>query len=316
MTITLMIAGGLVLLLVGGEFLVRGAVLLALRLGVTPLVVGLTVVGFGTSAPELATSLEAVHSGAPGIALGNVVGSNIANVLLILGATALVAPIRCESNTAIRDGILMVAAGVLLAGLALGGVLGRMEGTVLVLALAGYLAYVWRAERQKAAKGLAAEGDDAPTPEPGLLPKLREAAFLLGGLVAVVAGGRVLVGGAIDLAELLGVSDTLIGLTVVAIGTSLPELATSMAAAIRRQPEIAYGNVVGSNVFNLLGIAGVTAASQPLEVSPELLAFDIPFVIVVMACMALFALTGGRISRGEGAVLLACYAGYMTFLIV
>ncbi|ESR24044.1 calcium/sodium antiporter [Lutibaculum baratangense] len=316
MTMYLLIVAGLVLLFVGGEALVRGAVLLALRLGVTPLVVGLTVVGFGTSAPELATSISAALSGAPGIALGNVVGSNIANVLLILGLTVVVTPMICDGRTAIRDGLLMVGSGVLLAGLALGGVIGRVEGTILVLALAGYLVYVWRSEKRKVERGEPAEGDDQPTPEPGLGPKLKEAGFLLGGLAGVVLGGQLLVTGAIELAETFGVSDTLIGLTIVAIGTSLPELATSISAAIRKQPEIAYGNVVGSNVFNLLGIAGVTAMTHPLQVSPELLAFDIPFVIGVMAVMALMAFTGRGLSRTEGGVLLAAYAGYMTFLIV
>lgn len=311
-----MIAAGLVFLFVGGEILVRGAVLLSLRLGITPLVVGVTVVGFGTSAPELATSLEAVFSGAPGLALGNVVGSNIANVLLIMGAAALIVPVHCQQRTALRDGLLMVAAGVLLAGLALGGTIGRVEGTILIVALAAYLAYVWNSERRKQRRGEAIEADDQPEPKPGLLPKIKEAALVLGGLACVIAGGRFLVGGAVDLAETLGVSDTLIGLTVVALGTSLPELATALAAAWRRQPEIAYGNIVGSNVFNLLGIAGITAAARPIEVSPELLEFDIPFVLVVMAGMALFAATGGRISRTEGAVLLSCYVGYVAFLIV
>lgn len=318
-----LIVGGLALLLIGGELLVRAAVLLSLRLGISTLVVGLTVVGFGTSTPELVTSLQAALAGAPGIAIGNVVGSNIANVLLILGIAAVICPIPCPVKTVVRDGGLMLGAALALAALAFGGVLERVDGFVLILGLAFYLWLLWQQERQ-------ADTPDAPSslhkedvellrseivlPQPSRFGIAGEAALFLVGLGATVLGGRLLVDGAIDLAEYAGVSDTVIGLTIVAVGTSLPELATSLVAAVRRHSDLAYGNIVGSNVFNVLGIAGITAATVPFEVPREVLVFDIPVMIGVIVLMAIFAATGSRLTRAEGAVLLLGYGAYLTVL--
>lgn len=314
-TIGLMLLGGLALLFFAGELLVRGAVGLAMRLGVSPLMIGLTVVGFGTSMPELVTSLQAALADAPGIAIGNVVGSNIANALLILGIAAVVCPIPCPVRTVVRDGGLMVAAAAALLALTVGGALSRLDGVLLMLALAAYLVFIWKQERRH--PSAAVPDMDACLPEPGA-PGARsllvDLGLVLAGLAGLIAGGRLLVDGAVDLAALAGVSDTVIGLTVVAVGTSLPELATSVVAALRRQPEIAYGNIVGSNIFNVLGIVGITAFTQPLRVPHEILVFDLPLMIGAMVVMAVFAATGGRVTRAEGAALITCYAAYLVVL--
>ncbi len=314
MTITLLLLGGLVLLLLGGEILVRGASLLAFRLGVSPLMIGLTVVGFGTSTPELMTSLQAALAGSPGIAIGNVVGSNIANVLLILGVAALLSPIPAPSRTVVRDGGLMLAAALALFGLGWFGGLGRIDGAILLAGLAFYLILLWRQERRHPAAS--AVGTDLEKPKPGGMAVAREIALLAGGIAGVVLGGKLLVDGAIGLAEAAGVPDTIIGLTIVAIGTSMPELATSVIAAMRNQSDIAYGNIVGSNIFNALGIAGTTALVVPIQMPAEIMAFDLPLMIGICLLMAVFAATGNRITRTEGGVLLAGYVAYIGFLLI
>lgn len=301
----LWIACGLVLLFIGGEFLVRGAVLVAARLRVSSLMIGLTVVGFGTSTPELATSLQSALAGSPGLALGNIVGSNIANVLLILGIAALILPIPTPLPRVMSDGALMLGASLALLGLSWGGILGRFDGVVLVAGLAGYLWLMWRQQR--------AEPDCesyAPV-KPGARAVAFEILLLVFGILAVVVGGRMLVVGAIDLARINGISETFIGLTIVAIGTSLPELATSIVAALKRQTDICYGNIVGSNIFNVLGIAGVTALTKPVPVPDEILYFDLPVMIGVCLVMSIFSATGARLTRSEGAVLLVGYGAYL-----
>lgn len=313
MTTFLLLLGGLVLLLLAGELLVRGSVRVALRLGVSPLMIGLTVVGFGTSMPELVTSLQAALAGAPGIAIGNIVGSNIANILLILGIAALVSPIPCPVRSVVRDGGLMLAAALALLAMTASGTLGRLDGALLILGLAGYLTLVWSQERRHPAVG--APDAAAVTPKPGRLAISREIGLVLAGLAGLVAGGRLLVDGAVSLAETAGVSDAVIGLTVVAVGTSLPELATSFVAALRRQSDIAYGNIVGSNIFNVLGIAGVTALTQPIAVPAAIISFDIPVMIGVTVLMTVFAVTGTRFSRAEGALLLCGYAAYLVIVV-
>lgn len=301
----LLIGCGLVLLFAGGECLVRGAVLVAARARVSSLMIGLTVVGFGTSTPELATSLQSVLAGSPGLALGNIVGSNIANVLLILGISALILPIPTPLPRVMSDGALMLGASLVLAGLSLGGILGRFDGVVLVLGLAGYLWMMWRQEKSTPQTG------EYQSVRAGWKFLLYEIALVVGGIAGVVAGGHLLVKGAIDLAAHAGISETVIGLTIVAVGTSLPELATSIVAAIRRQPEICYGNIVGSNIFNIFGIAGVTALTVPLPVPDDILYFDLPVMIGVCIVMSIFAATGARLTRSEGAVLLAGYGLYL-----
>jgi cation:H+ antiporter len=302
------VAAGLVLLFAGGEALVRGAVAIASRLGVSPLVIGLTLVGFGTSAPELVTSLQAALAGRPGIAVGNVVGSNIANLLLILGLSAVVAPIAVARAALKRDGTMLVLTTSAVGALLVFDLLTRWIGLVMVAALLAYIVYVYLAERRRPDASAALHEHEAQAVRPlgwGLA-----AAFALGGLAGVVGGAYFLVEGAVALAQQAGVSETVIGLTVVAVGTSLPELATSAIAARRGQGDVAFGNLVGSNVFNLLGILGVTAAVAPIPVPPEIVRLDV-WVMGAVALLALgLAATGQRVNRVEGALLLAAYAAY------
>lgn len=308
------IAAGLVLLLLGGEFLVRGAVAVARRLDVSPLLIGLTLVGFGTSTPELVASLEAALAGAPGIALGNIVGSNIANVLLILGLAALVAPMATDARAFRRDGPVLLGASALLILACLGGTLGRWPGLAFLALLAAYTAATYVSERRRPTPATALHGAEAELVAPAGWPLWRGLAVALAGLAGVLIGASLLVDGAIALAHRIGVPDTLIGLTLVAVGTSLPELATSLVAAARRQGAVAFGNIVGSNIFNILGIAGVTAVVRPLPVPPELLGRDLWVMLAATLVFAAFAMTGHRVARWEGALLLAGYGGYMAAL--
>ena len=302
------LAAGLALLVVGGELLVRGAVAFAIKLKVSPLLIGLTVVGFGTSMPELATCLEAAFLGAPGIAVGNVVGSNIANILLILGVAAVLTPIPVSRAAFLRDGTVAAISAVACLAVVLVGSLERISGFFLLAMLAGYIVYAARDERATAT----GSGEPATaTPGPS---GLAASACAAGGMVAMVLGARFLVGSAIELAQLAGVSDTVIGLTVVAVGTSLPELVTAAVAAYRRAPDIAFGNVVGSNIYNVLGILGATAVIHPIPVPAEIIRLDIWVMLAATMALAFAAITGWRVTRLEGAGLLAAYGVYVGVL--
>lgn len=299
---------GLVLMLAGGEGLVRGAVALAERLGVSPLVIGVTLIGFGTSAPELAACIDAALTGAPDIAVGNVVGSNIANVLLILAVGALVHPIIAQPKALRRDGPVLVGSALIFLAIVLSGQIGRALGAVLLIGLIAYLILAMLDDR-KQVSSIAA---DTPSQAEGRPFSL---VFNLGlvvmGLAAVLFGAHLLVAGAVDLAERLGVSEAVIGLTLVALGTSLPELATAIIASLKRQGEMAFGNVIGSNIFNTLGIFGATAVVQPIGVPAEVAAFDVWVMLAATAALLVFAVTHWRVSRREGAVLLAGYVAYI-----
>jgi cation:H+ antiporter len=316
---------GLALLVVGGELLVRGAVQLAERMGVSPLLIGLTLVGFGTSTPELVTSVQASLAGSPGIAVGNIVGSNIANILLILGLAALMSPIAVGSNALRRDGTLVVATAALMVVLGFVWTLDRLAGGVFVLLLVGYLVLAWRTERAgvdhtaafekaEAFEGVHPSGvhaAGASAPGAGLGGVALSLAFALGGLVLVVVGGGWLVDGAIGLARAWGISETVIGLTIVAVGTSTPELVTSIVAAVKRQSDVALGNVLGSNIYNILGIGGVTALIAPTEIPATIATFDAPVMLAISLVLLALARTGFRIGRREGGLLVAGYAGYV-----
>jgi cation:H+ antiporter len=310
---------GFVLLIAGGELLVRGAVRIAERLGLSPMLIGLTVVGLGTSTPELAASVQAALAGSPGIAVGNIVGSNLANLLLILGAAAMIAPMAVARGVLWRDGGVGIAAALalLVAGWTLG--LGRVAGIAFLLALAGYIVLAYRQERIGLQHGAAydramavVEADPALTPHERPGGRLLTAILLfVAGLALVVGGGMLLVDAAISIAGALGVADEVIGLTVVAIGTSLPELVTSAIAALRKQGDIALGNVLGSNIYNMLFIGGFTGIAAPAAVPASILGFDLWLLIGASAVAMLFAWTGGRLSRREGAILLAAYLVYL-----
>lgn len=308
---------GFVLLLGGGEALVKGAVGVAGRLGVSPMLIGFLLVGFGTSTPELVASLNAALIGAPGIAIGNVIGSNIANILLILGVAGVILPMATNREAFKRDGAMLVVATVMMMAAVLSGVVGRAAAVIFLVVLAGYSIYSFRADRKAndAAGAMhaaeAAEFEEAPPPHPNLWLSL---GITVAGIAAVVYGADLLVNGAIVIARAAGLSETLIGLTLVAIGTSLPELVTSVMAAIRKHGDVAFGNVVGSNVFNILGILGITALVKPIEVPPEVLRLDIWVMGGTTVLLLVFAATGWRLARWEAGVFLALYALYMGVL--
>lgn len=293
---------GLVGLFLGGEFLVRGSVGLARRMAIPPLLIGLTVVGFGTSTPELLVSVEAAWRGVPDIAVGNIVGSNIANILLIIGISALVWPIKVMGATLRRDTAVMMAAVLVLVPIFAMGQVGRLSGALLVAGLAGYL--IWAYLKPGVT---AVEDEGVPAPSSVLVSGL----WVLAGLVALMVGARFLVDGAVAIARGYGISEAFIGLTIVAVGTSLPELATSLIAALRRQSEIAIGNIVGSGIFNVLGILGLTAVITPIPVAPRFLTFDLPVLIAVSLLLAGLLVTRPVIGRGVGVAMLLGYAVYI-----
>jgi cation:H+ antiporter len=314
--------GGLVLLVAGGDVLVRGAVQVAARLGVSPLVIGLTLVGFGTSTPELVTSVQAALMGSPGIAYGNIVGSSIANGLLILGASALLCPIVVQSAALRRDGAVMIAAAAAFTAIAMLAPMNRWLGAAFVAALIVYIHAAFRQERRAAGTGdhgaIHDKSAALQAADPGTAPRQDTTGAILaplllafGGLAAVVLGGTLLVSGAVALARSFAISETIIGLTIVAVGTSLPELVTSVMAALRRHGDMAFGNIVGSNIYNILGIGGFTALVAPGAVPVEIVCLDAPVMVGVSLLLIAMAWTGLRIARWEGALLLAGYCVYI-----
>ncbi|WP_209313586.1 calcium/sodium antiporter [Jannaschia formosa] len=297
---------GLVILIFAGDALVKGAVNLALRLGLPALVVSLTVVAFGTSAPELLVSVQAILDGAPGLALGNVVGSNTANVLLVLGIPALIATMHTSGHDTRRDYLYMLGASVLFIGLCFTGILVWWHGLILLAALAAVLAATFLASR-----GEEVEVEGA---EPGL-PGWKLSVFLILGLVGLPLGANLLVDGATAIARAFGVTETVIGLTLVAIGTSLPELATTVMAAIRRHADVALGNVIGSNLFNLLGIIGVAVLVGPIPVERSFLVLDLWIMLGATLLLVPFVFLGRDITRLWGIGLVALYGSYLFWVL-
>lgn len=302
---------GVGLLFAGGELLIRGSLSAARRFGVSALLTGLVIVGFGTSMPELVVSVDAALSDRPDIAVGNVVGSNIGNLLLILGLCAIIHPLAVRPMALRRDAVVVVASSLLFAVLVWGSALNRWDALILLSGLSAYLVWAWWTER--ATDIPAAQMHQAEATAVQSVPvRLRVAvASILGGLVLLVGGSRVLLLGATSLAQDLGVSEAVIGLTLVAVGTSLPELSVSVIAALRRQADVAVGNILGSNIFNMLGILGVSALLQPLPIHPRIVDFDQWVLIAVSLLMLVFLYTARTLSRTEGAVLLAAYGGYL-----
>jgi cation:H+ antiporter len=300
------IAVGLVLLIIGGELIVRGAASVARHMQVSPLLIGLTLVGFGTSMPELVASVQAALANAPGIAVGNVVGSNIANIFLILGVTAVLRPIDTPSGSFRRDGGMVFLATVICTAIALGGFITRWMGAILVALLIAYMAYSYRNER--------IGPEEAAAHEARMRPGFAALAAIAG-LAVVIIGARLLVFGAIHLAREMGISQSIIGLTVVAIGTSLPELAAGIVAALRGHSNIAFGNVIGSNIYNVLGILGVTALVHPIAVPQDIVQVDIWVMFGATILLIIFAVTNWRVTRAEGAAFLTAYVAYIGYLV-
>ena len=314
----LFFAIGLVALVAGAELLVRGASRLALSVGVSPLVVGLTVVAFGTSAPEMAVSVQSAQAGQADIALGNVVGSNIFNVLFILGVSALIAPLVVNAQLIRQEVPVMTGVSLLLFALAYDGRIGRGDGALLFGLLLVYTAFLVVQSRRETRR-TKAEFAEEVVPSDGWDAHWGvQILMVLGGLALLVLGAGWLVDAAVAFAKVLGVSELVIGLTVVAAGTSLPEVATSIMATLRGQRDIAVGNVVGSNTFNILGVLGASslAASQPLAVAPAILNFDLPVMTAVAVATLPVFFTGRRIARWEGVVFLFYYAAYTAYLIL
>lgn len=316
----LMFVGGLALLILGAEWLVKGASRLAAKLGISPLVIGLTVVAFGTSTPELAVSVQSSLAGQADIALGNVVGSNIFNVLFILGVSAIITPLLVQQQLIRLDVPIMIGVSFVAYLLVLDGLLNRWEGLFLFTGLVGYTVFLITQSRKEKNALVALEYHqeyDSPG-NSGAKPWLINIGLVVAGLGLLIVGSNWLVESAIATARWLGLSELIIGLTIVAAGTSMPEVATSIAAALKGERDIAVGNVVGSNIFNLLGVLGLTAAVAPagVPVSQQVLGFDLPVMLgVAIASLPIF-FTGNTIARWEGWFFLGFYVAYTVYLIM
>lgn len=303
---------GLGLLYFGAQVLIKGGAALAFRFGLSALVVGLTVIAYGTSSPELVVSLQAAFSGNSAIAVGNVIGSNICNIALILGLCSLVQPLTASAQVIRREVPVMIGVSLLLVAIVWDGTIGRIDGALL---LAGLITYTWmtvRAARVASAALAEKEYDEdfhVGAPGPG-----RSVALVLLGLAVLIGGSHLFVTGAVEIARHWGISDVVIGLTVVAVGTSMPELATSLVAALRGHSDVAIGNVVGSNIFNVLGILGLVALVHPIDAT-GLSRIDLAMMVATAVALLPVARSGGRVNRVEGGVLLAVYVAYTVWLV-
>jgi|Deesub1362A_J573_1020465.scaffolds.fasta_scaffold00120_57 cation:H+ antiporter len=324
-TIILSLAIGLALLLVGAEWLVRGSSRLAIFLGISPLVIGLTVVAFGTSAPELATSLISAYHGRGDVALGNVIGSNIVNIGLVLGLAGLLMPIRVDDtlNTRMIPFLLVISVVLLLFGRSLE--ISRLEGLTFLGLFVLFIWYSLRSARlgiglratsgpQKDPGAVAARPDNTEIPA-GKVPLLKAALLVVTGLILLGSGAQLFVRSAVEFAHRVGLSEAVVGVTIVALGTSLPELVASVVAAYRRLPSLAIGNIVGSNVFNILAIAGTTASVFPFAISPALVNFSLPVMLGFTGLLMLFCFSRGRVNRLEAGVLVLCTVLYAVALL-
>lgn len=307
---------GLVILGFAGEATLRGAVGLAQRLSISPAVIGLTVVGFGTSLPELMVCLEAALNGKPDLAVGNVVGSNIANVLLILGVGAVIFPLACDPSAIRRDGIAMVAATAFCVGLAFFGEIRPWLGVAMVTALITFLA--WSYKRDQTARSAATELHEHEAEDLPQTPKNFgvNILYVILGLIGLTGGASLLIDGATGIARGFGVPESIIGLTMIALGTSLPELFATVIAALRRHGDVAVGNVLGSNLFNILGTLGATAAIEPLAFAEDIRTIDVWVMLGVTAVALQLMISGWRVSRTEGAFLLCAYVAYVGSLVM
>lgn len=299
----LIFVAGLIALTLGGEFLVRGASAIARHFRLSPMLIGLTIVGFGTSAPELLVSVQAALADQPGIAIGNVLGSNIANTLLILGISALIAPLMIPVRKIWRDLAFMLGATALIWLMLLDGWIGRANGVLLLIGLGAFLATAF----------LTGKADQMDDTAPRMAPPMAWA-MTIGGLIVMVFGARLLVESATEIARSFGISEAVIGLTIVAVGTSLPELATSVIAALRKQTEIAVGNIVGSNIFNILGILGITAVISPIPADPRFAHVDMFWVAGSAIALTAMAVAWGGLPRKAGVALLLAYAVFMALI--
>ena len=306
-----LLVAGFVVLGFAGEALLRGAVTVASKLNISPLIIGLTIIAFGTSAPELTVSLNAALNGQPDISVGNVVGSNIANILLVLGMMAATSPFALEDTTLTRDGGFMLGVSFMLVALGFYGIINLPVGLFMLLILIGFTVYLYTSSRSDADIAEAAAGVDENQVPGGLSVAVP---VLVAGLIGIIWGADLMVDGAVGLARQFGISEAVIALSLVAIGTSLPELVVSMVAAMRGHAALAVGNIIGSNISNILLILGATAVIAPLPVSGAMAMRDVPIMAGVACLGLLFMVSGRRMSRREGLLCLALYAGYMGFI--
>lgn len=305
------VLAGFVLLLGGAEFLVRGAVAVAARAGLSAMLIGMTVVAFGTSAPEFVVSLNAALDGVPGIALGNVIGSNIANIWLILGVTALFAPVVVDARAVMRDAMMLLGSTVVFSWLCLTGTIEQIAGGFLVLLLLGYFLRSYLRERADGSASAHLHEREAEEFQDVSMGALASWASLIGGLAGVIYGADLLVNGGASIARDAGVSEEVIGLTLIAFGTSLPELAASVMAAWRGHTDVAIGNIIGSNLFNILGVAGGVAAVTSLPVAAQIREFDLWVMIAATIMMIAFLTLGMRMGRRAGALFFSIYCSYI-----
>ena len=319
---SLLLVAGFALLVGGAELLVRGASKIALLLGISPLVVGLTVVAFGTSSPEGAVSVFSAFSDQSGIAVGNIIGSNIMNILIVIGLSTAIMPMVVSEQVIQLQVPLVIAASVAFFVMALDGTIGTLDGFILFNSIIIYTVWAIRKSRREQKKIKEAHSDNYTVPEDEEANKFRAISrhgiLTLAGILVLVAAAHMLVDGASDIAAILGVSDLIIGLTIVALGTSLPELATSVVAGIKKRRDIAVGNIIGSNLFNILAVIGLSSLVAPngIAVPESAIQFDIPVMTAVaFACLPIF-FTGHRICRWEGFLFLGYYGFYLTYLIL
>lgn len=307
-----MILCGLVLLFFGGEGLIKGAVSLARNFGLSKLLVSAVVVGFGTSMPEMTVSVGAALKGASDIAVGNVVGSNIANILLIVGLASILCPIFVAGNAVKRDAFVMLGASLVLCGLAMTGMISLIAGLAMFAALIAYIAWSYHQDKKGGAVTIThIEEDIEGEPQ---LSRLKASTFAFGGLVLLIGGAYILVEGAVSIARGFGISEAVIGLTIVAIGTSLPELATAFVAAMRKHSDVIIGNILGSNIFNILSILGVTALISPIPVAAQIAKYDVWIMLVVAVFLSVYLLRGVTIGRISGLAMLGAYIIYTAWL--
>lgn len=319
----LFLLAGFVLLIIGGEFLVRGAVNIAASLGMSKLLIGITLVGFGTSSPELVTSLQASFAGSPGIAVGNFVGSSISNILLIIGVSAIIFPLAVSPRSLKRDGSVVLASALAFTAVGFFLPYNQLVGGLFITALVAYLVMAYRLEmahmrnngpEHTAAMDKALAHEEASIADDVEISDMSTGIALLlalVGLVGIILGGRLLVDGAVGIARTYGVSETVIGLTIVAVGTSMPELVTSVIAAMKKHADVAVGNILGSNIYNVFGIGGVVGLIAPTNIPAQIITFDNLVMVGATLALLAFAWTSKRIGRIEGAILLAAYVTYI-----
>ena len=310
MLIPITILAGLMLLFIGGHYLVQHAALLAEKLGLSPLVISMTIVAFGTSAPELVVSVDALLNGYDDLVLGNIIGSNIANMMLVLPVAAIIFPLTVSKKIVWREGGVMIGATALFAGLCLMGQMSILAGVVLLSVLLGFILFsIFNSDQPPQHSPQDIEDQDKPSSS-----GIKDGVMIILSLLALALGSRLFVEGAVDLSRLLGVSEAVIGLTVVAVGTAAPELITVAIAAWQKQTDVVIGNILGSNIFNLLAIGGVAALVAPISVDEHFITVDLPLLVVISMALVVLALILPRIGRRSGLVLLAGYAAYTAIL--